>query len=363
MADLPTLSELTTLRLGGPAERLVDARAEEEIVAAVREADAAGQPLLVLAGGSNVVVADAGFPGPVLRIATRGVARSELADGRVQLDVQAGENWDALVASCVLDGLAGVEALSGIPGSVGATPIQNVGAYGQEVSSVIVAVRAYDRVRRETCVLAPEDCRFAYRSSMFKRDPQRWVILNASYALRRRELSEQVRYAELARRLEIELGACAPLAEVRAAVLELRRGKGMVLDPDDADSVSAGSFFTNPVLSEDAFAELKRRAAARLGPDVAPPAWPQPDRAVKTSAAWLIERADFARGYGNPDGIAISSKHTLALTNRGAGTARELVALAQEIARGVRAAFGVELVPEPVFVGHRWEMPPATVGP
>jgi len=362
MADLPTLSELTTLRLGGPAERLVDARAEEDIVAAVREADAAGEPLLVLAGGSNVVVADAGFPGPVLRIATRGVARSELADGRVQLDVQAGENWDALVASCVLDGLAGVEALSGIPGSVGATPIQNVGAYGQEVSSVIVAVRAYDRVRRETCVLAPEDCRFAYRSSMFKRDPQRWVILNASYALRRRELSEPVRYAELARRLEIELGACAPPAEVRAAVLELRRGKGMVLDPDDADSVSAGSFFTNPVLSEDAFAELKRRAAARLGPDVAPPAWPQPDRAVKTSAAWLIERADFARGYGNPDGIAISSKHTLALTNRGAGTARELVALAQEIARGVRAAFGVELVPEPVFVGHRWEMPPATVG-
>ncbi|CAN5529946.1 UDP-N-acetylmuramate dehydrogenase [soil metagenome] len=359
----PTLSELTTLRLGGPAGRLLQARAEQEVVAAVRAADASGEPLLVLAGGSNVVVADAGFSGAVVQILTRGIARSELADGRMRLDVQAGENWDALVAACVQDGLAGVEALSGIPGSVGATPIQNVGAYGQEVSRVLVGVRAYDRVSEESCVLAPEDCQFAYRSSVFKRHPHRWVILEASYALARRELSDPVRYAELARRLQIELGARAPLGDVRATVLELRRGKGMVLDPDDPDSVSAGSFFTNPILDERAFAELERRAASRLGPGAAPPAWRQPDRSVKTSAAWLIERADFARGHGNPDGIAISSKHTLALTNRGAGTAAELVALAHEIAGGVRDAFGVELVPEPVFVGHRWQMPAATVGP
>ena len=363
MVDVPPLSELTTLRLGGPAARLVQTRGQDGVVAAVREVDTAGEPLLVLAGGSNVVVADAGFPGTVVRIATHGIARSELADGRTRLDVQAGENWDELVAACVDDCLAGVEALSGIPGSVGATPIQNVGAYGQEVSSVIVAVRAYDRVSGEICVLPAEDCRFAYRSSAFKRHPQRWVVLEVSYALERCRLSEPVRYAELARRLEIELGARAPLADVRAAVLELRRGKGMVLDPDDVDSVSAGSFFTNPILDEQGFSELERRAAARPGPGVAPPAWRQPDRTIKTSAAWLIERADFKRGHGNPDGIAISSKHTLALTNRGAGTARELVALAHEIAGGVRDAFGVELVPEPVFVGHRWEMPPATVEP
>jgi len=361
MADAPTLSELTTLRLGGPAASVVETRDEQELVAAVRAADDAGEALLVLAGGSNVVVADAGFPGTVLRIATGGVARSEPADGRVRLDVQAGENWDTLVAACVADGLAGVEALSGIPGSVGATPIQNVGAYGQEVASVITAVRAYDRVTEEICVLGPEDCAFAYRSSAFKRQPQRWVILEASYELGHSELSDPVRYGELARRLEVQPGGRAPLADVRSAVLELRRAKGMVLDPDDTDSVSAGSFFTNPVLDEQAFSELQRRAAAQPGGE--PPAWRQPDGSVKTSAAWLIERAGFTRGQGNPDGIAISSKHTLALTNRGGGTTRELVALAHEIAGGVRDAFGVELVPEPVFVGHRWDISPATVGP
>jgi UDP-N-acetylmuramate dehydrogenase len=351
---VPLLSELTTLRLGGPARRLLRAGGEDELLDAVRAADAAGEPLLVLAGGSNVVVADEGFDGTVVQVATRGVERVDTRDGRVWLDVAAGEDWDALVATCVADGLSGIEALSGIPGSVGATPIQNVGAYGQEVADVVVAVRALDRATGEVQVLEPEACLFDYRSSVFKRDPGRWVVLRVSFALERSALSEPVRYAELARRLGIAPGASAPLADVRAAVLELRRGKGMVLDRDDPDSVSAGSFFTNPVLRQGAFAELQRRVAERLGDDARPPAWPTPDRSVKTSAAWLIERADFTRGHGNRDGIAISSKHTLALTNRGGGTTAELVALAREIAGGVHDAFGVELVPEPVFVGHTW---------
>ena len=349
------LSDLTTLRLGGPARRLQRAGSEQELVEAVRAADAAGEPLLVLAGGSNVVVADDGFDGVVVQVATRGIERVELRDGRVWLDVAAGEDWDALVASCVVDGLAGVEALSGIPGSVGATPIQNVGAYGQEVADVVVAVRALDRSTGEVHTLDPEACLFDYRSSVFKRDPGRWVVLRVSFALERSALSEPVRYAELARRLGIAPGTSAPLADVRAAVLELRRGKGMVLDPDDPDSVSAGSFFTNPVLRARDVEAFEQRVVARLGADARPPAWPVEGRRVKTSAAWLIERAGFGRGHGNPDGIAISSKHTLALTNRGNGTTAELVTLAREIAGGVRDAFGVELLPEPVFVGCAWE--------
>jgi UDP-N-acetylmuramate dehydrogenase len=352
----PPLSELTTLRLGGRPSRLVDATSEDELIALVRDADAAGEPLLVLGGASNVVVADAGFAGTVVRVATRGIEQLERSDGRVWLDVQAGEEWDALVALCVRSGVAGIEALSGIPGSVGATPIQNVGAYGQEVADVIVGVRALDRISGETHTLDVEECLFDYRSSVFKRDPDRWIVLRVSFAFEHGPLSEPLRYAELARRLRIDEGARAPLADVRAAVLDLRRAKGMVLDPDDPDTVSAGSFFTNPILREHAFAELARRAADRLGPAVVPPAWPASHgRDVKTSAAWLIERAGFHRGHGDAAGIAISSKHPLALCNRGAGTTAQLVALAREIAGAVHDAFGVRLVPEPVFVGHSWE--------
>jgi len=343
------LSDLTTLRLGGPAARYLEADTEEAVVEAVAASDRAGEPLLVLAGGSNVVVADEGFPGAVVRIATRGVAHEGAT-----LEVAAGEPWDPLVADCVARGLAGVECLAGIPGSVGATPIQNVGAYGQEVAETIRAVRVLDRADGTIHALEPADCGFTYRSSAFKREPGRWVVLAVRFALEASERSAPIRYPELARALGVEVGARAPSADVRAAVLALRRGKGMVLDPDDADTVSAGSFFTNPVLDADAFAALQARAAQRLGPDGRPPAWPQGDRGVKTSAAWLIERAGFRRGYGNPDGIAISAKHTLALTNRGAGTTAELVALAREIADGVHEAFGVALVPEPVFVGHAW---------
>jgi UDP-N-acetylmuramate dehydrogenase len=343
------LSELTTLRLGGPAARYVEASHEEALVRAVRAADEAGEPLLVLAGGSNVVVADEGFPGTVVGVATRGVAR----DGAT-LEVAAGEPWDPLVAACVAGGLAGVECLAGIPGSVGATPIQNVGAYGQEVAETIAAVRVLDRSDGEIRELAPADCGFTYRSSAFKREPGRWLVLAVRLRLEASDRSAPIRYAELARALDVEVGGRAPLARAREAVLALRRGKGMVLDPGDPDTVSAGSFFTNPVLDEPAFAALQARAAERLGADARPPAWPDADAHVKTSAAWLIERAGFHRGHGNPRGIAISSKHTLALTNRGAGTTAELVALAREIAAGVHAAFGVDLVPEPVFVGHEW---------
>jgi UDP-N-acetylmuramate dehydrogenase len=338
------LAPYTTLRLGGPAARFLEAASERDVVAAVRAADESGEPLLVLAGGSNVVVADAGFPGLVVRVATRGVER----DG-TRLDVAAGEPWDPFVASCVAAGLAGVECLSGIPGSVGATPIQNVGAYGQEVASTVTSVRVYDRRAGEVQELDAEACGFGYRTSAFKRDPARRVVLRVRFALRASERSEPIRYAELARALGVEPGATAPLADVREAVLALRRGKGMVVDPGDPDSVSAGSFFTNPTLAPEELDRIAERAGER------PPAWTEPDGRVKTSAAWLIQRAGFARGHGNPAGIAISSKHVLALTNRGAGSTEELVALAREIADGVQDAFGVELHPEPVFVGHAWK--------
>jgi UDP-N-acetylmuramate dehydrogenase len=335
------LSDLTTLRLGGPAGRFVEAHDDAAIVATVRAADDAGEPLLIVAGGSNLVVADAGFPGTVLRIATRGVAGGIVA---------AGEPWDPFVGRCVAEGRAGVECLSGIPGSVGATPIQNVGAYGQEVADVIVAVRAYDRRAGELRDIPAAGCGFAYRSSVFKRRPGRWVVLSVTFDLPLRPESMPIRYGELARALGIPEGGTAPLADVREAVLALRRRKGMVIDPADPDSVSAGSFFTNPVMSADAFAALE----ARVDGGARPPRFPQPDGSVKTSAAWLIEQAGFSRGHGDPATVAISSKHTLALTNRGAGTTEELVALAREIADGVRERFGVELEPEPVFAGHAW---------
>jgi len=334
------LSGYTTLRLGGPARAFVRAERDEDVVSAVREGP---EPVLVLAGGSNVVVADAGFPGTVVRIETRGVQR----DGDV-LRVAAGEPWDPFVARCVADGLAGVEALSGIPGSVGATPIQNVGAYGQEVSDTVVAVHAYDRHADALVDLPAADCGFGYRTSRFKREPDRFVVLRVDFRLEPAWLSQPVRYAELARALGVAPGERAPLADVREAVLALRRRKGMVVADDDPDSVSAGSFFTNPVLTEEEYAALAARAGAE------PPRYPQPDGSVKTSAAWLIERAGYGKGFGDPATIAVSSKHSLALTNRGAGTTDDLVRLAREIADGVEARFGVRLVPEPVFVGHAW---------
>jgi UDP-N-acetylmuramate dehydrogenase len=346
------LAPLTTLRLGGPARRVVEARSEAEAIEAVRAADEAGEPLLLLAGGSNVVIADDGFSGTVVRLLTHGLTRH---DGD-RIEVQAGEPWDPFVSRCVADGLAGIECLSGIPGSVGATPIQNVGAYGQDVSETITRVRVYDRTTARVEELPAEACEFTYRSSAFKREPGRWIVLSVTFALERRPESRPIAYEELARALGVELGAAAPLADVRAAVLELRRGKGMVIDAGDPDSVSAGSFFTNPILDAAGFEALRRRAAGRGEP----PSFPEPDGRIKTSAAWLVERAGFGRGYGMPGPAAISTKHSLALTNRGGATTAELLALAHEVADGVERAFGVRLVPEPVLVGEEWLRPPAT---
>jgi UDP-N-acetylmuramate dehydrogenase len=338
--DPVRLAELTTLRLGGPPRRLVTATTTEELVAAVSSADEAGERLLLLAGGSNLVVADGGFDGTVVRIATRGVRVESDTCGGAMVTVAAGEVWDDLVATAVERGWLGIEALSGIPGSVGATPVQNVGAYGQEVADTVASVRCWDRVDRAYRTLAAADCGFGYRTSRFKRDPGRLVVLEVTFQLRLGELGSPVRYAELARSLGVAVGGRAPAAAVREAVLGLRRGKGMVLDADDHDTWSAGSFFTNPVLPADAAAAL---------PDEAP-RWEQPDGTVKTSAAWLIEHAGFGKGYGNGK-VSLSTKHTLALTNRGGAVTADLLALAGEVRRGVLARFGVRLENEPVLVG------------
>jgi len=295
----------------------------------------------VLAGGSNVVIADEGVPGKVVRVATRGVARSG-----ERLAVAAGEDWDALVASCVAEGQQGFECLSGIPGSVGATPIQNVGAYGQEVSETVESVRVFDRETGVVEDMPAADCGFVYRGSVFKYHDRR-VVLSVTFRLRSSAVSGPLRYAELARVLDVPVGGSAPLADVREAVLSLRRGKGMVIDPADPDSVSAGSFFTNPILEHPEFDALAARAGLQ------PPAWPEPDGRIKTSAAWLIERAGFQKGYGSGR-VGISTKHTLALVNRGGASTTELLSLAHEIAAGVSDRFGVALHPEPVLVGHTW---------
>lgn len=345
----PTLRDHTTLRLGGPAGRWVEAASDDELVAAVSAADAAGEPVLVLGGGSNLVVADEGFRGTVVHVATRGVVADVDDSGDpscsgATVTVAAGESWDGLVAHAVERGWSGIEALSGIPGSVGATPIQNVGAYGQEVSQTIARVRVWDRVLRGVRSFAASECEFGYRSSRFKADPGRHVVLDVTFQFRMGSLAAPVRYAELARVLGVAEGTRAPMAEVREAVLGLRRAKGMVLDAADHDTWSAGSFFTNPFLTPEQAAAL---------PDDAP-RWEQPDGSVKSSAAWLIERAGFTKGFASAaagERVGLSTKHTLALTNRGGATTDELLTLAREVREGVQERFGVTLVNEPVTVG------------
>lgn len=342
------LAELTTLRLGGPARRLVKAASDDEVIEAIAAADAIAEPVLVMGEGSNLVVGDAGFDGTVVRIVTGGVAREASGD-RVRLAISAGEPWDDVAAGAAADGLAGIECLAGIPGSTGATPIQNVGAYGQEVAEVIAAVRAYDREARVVRELAPAQCHFGYRSSALGRSG-RYIVLGVTLVLERSGLARPLRYAELASALDLPLGSRPPVAAVQDAVLGLRRHKGMVIDPEDPDSVSAGSFFVNPVLPAERFAELERRVAAGFGAGTRPPAWLEPDGAIKTSAAWLIEHAGFGRGFGE-GAVGISRKHTLALVNRGGASTMELIACAQGIRDGVREHFGVELRPEPTLVG------------
>ncbi|HEU5144445.1 MAG TPA: UDP-N-acetylmuramate dehydrogenase [Dermatophilaceae bacterium] len=348
------LSGLTTMRVGGPAARLVTAETTDEIVDAVREVDDADEPLLVLSGGSNLVVSDEGFPGTVVHIVSHGITvESGDACGGAMVRVAAGEVWDDVVARAVDEGWAGVEALSGIPGLTGATPVQNVGAYGQDVSQTIAQVRTWDRQAQQVRTFANADCEFVYRHSRFK-GTDRYVVLDVLFQFELADLSRPVGYADLAAGLGVGLGTRVPLRDAREAVLEQRRKRGMVLDPADHDTWSCGSFFTNPIMSEaeyDAFAE---RAAERLGFDgPRPPRFLEPDGRVKTSAAWLIEKAGFGKGYGLPAPAALSTKHTLAITNRGGATAADVAALARQLRDGVREAFGVTLVNEPVFVGHQ----------
>lgn len=343
--DAP-LAPLTTFRLGGPATRLVHATTDAEVVAVVREADDSGTPLLLIGGGSNLVIGDRGFAGTALVIATKGFT----LDG-TRLELAAGEVWTDAVARTVEAGLAGVECLAGIPGSAGATPIQNVGAYGQEVSSTITEVVAYDRRARETVTLTNAECAFSYRHSRFKSDPERYVVLRVRFRLEDAGgLSGPLKYAETARALGVEPGDRVPLADARETVLKLRSGKGMVLDPEDHDTWSAGSFFTNPILTDEEFTAFRARVRERLGDGVQPPAYAAGEGHTKTSAAWLIDKAGFTKGYGTGP-ARISTKHTLALTNRGGATTEDLLALAREVVAGVREAFGITLVNEPVTVG------------
>ena len=352
-----TLADLTTLRVGGPAGRYVETTTEAELLEAVRTADADGEPLLVVGGGSNLLVSDAGFDGVVVRDVRSGVDVPDAsACAGATLTVPAGTPWDDVVRYAVEEELTGIEALSGIPGSTGATPVQNVGAYGQEVAQSISVVRVWDRARGRVRSLPLVTLAFGYRTSLLKRsmhgpdaaDPQapwsptpRYVVLDVTFQLRPGDLSRPVAYPELARTLGIGVGSRAPLTDVRDAVLGLRAGKGMVLDPADHDTWSAGSFFTNPLLTP---------AEAAALPDDAP-RFPADDGQVKTSAAWLIDRAGFARGFGAPGPATLSTKHTLALTNRGNATAQDLLTVAREVRDGVASTFGITLEPEPVLVG------------
>lgn len=344
------LSELTTLRIGGPARRLVRADGPEELLRAVQEIDAACEPLLLVAGGSNLVVADDGFPGTVVHVVGGGLRLKDEPDrcGGALVEVDAGVVWEELVEHVVSAGYAGLEALSGIPGSTGATPVQNVGAYGSDVADTVARVEVYDRVERERRSLAAADCGFGYRTSVFKRaarygpgETERYVVLRVHFQLAVGDLSAPVRYAELARRLEVPLGSRAPVRAVREAVLDLRRAKGMVLDGSDHDTWSVGSFFTNPLLSPP--------DAAALPPEA--PRWDTDDGRVKVSAAWLIQGAGISRGHGLPGPAAVSTRHTLALTNRGGARSDDVMALAREVRDAVRAAYGIDLVAEPRLVG------------
>ncbi len=330
------LADLTTLRLGGPAKSVLTAATTDELVDHVRAADARGEPVLIVGGGSNLVVADNGWDGVVVLVRTEGVS---YADGDASVTADAGVPWDGLVARTVELGWSGLAAMSGIPGLAGATPVQNVGAYGSEVADVISALQVLDRQTGTVERWPPDRCGFGFRTSAFKHT-DRYVVLSVSFRLRRSPLAPPVRYLELARRLGVQPGDPAPSDQVRDVVLELRRSKGMVLDAGDPDTWSVGSFFVNPFVTPD------------LVPDGCPH-WEVDDQ-IKLSAAWLIENAGFARGFGLERGagrVAVSTKHTLALTNRGGASTAELIDLARTIRDGVQRRFGIRLRPEAHLIG------------
>ena len=334
-----SLANHTTFRLGGPARRFVEATTEQQLIDTVADCDSRGEPVLVLGGGSNVLIADEGFDGTVIKVATRGV-RAETADcSGAQLEVAAGETWDHLVAHTVASQWSGLEALSGIPGSVGAVPIQNVGAYGAEVATLIQRVRTWDRSEGRVRSFAAAECGFGYRDSRFKREKERHLVLRVDFQLPLGELGQPVRYPELARALGVEVGQRAPAVHVRETVLAIRRRKGMVLDENDHDTWSAGSFFTNPILTPEQAASLPAEAPRFSA-----------GGGVKTSAAWLIQHAGFPAGHGTGP-ARLSSRHVLALTNRGHATTADVLDLAREIRDGVRERFGITLAPEVNLVG------------
>jgi UDP-N-acetylmuramate dehydrogenase len=335
---MTTLNKYTSLRVGGPAKSIINVSTEAEIISAI---EAAGDsPILIIGGGSNVLVSDQGFDGTVIHIANNQAESEVDACSGATLTIGAGENWDEFVRTTISRGFAGLETLSGIPGTVGAAPIQNIGAYGHEVAEFITRVRTYDRNAKAVKTFTNSECEFEYRNSIFKRNPGRYIVLSVQFQIRRGEISTPITYAELAKKLAIEVGEKAPVVDVRTAVMELRAAKGMLLNPDDKDSWSAGSFFTNPIVSVEIASALPEGA----------PKWPLTDGRVKTSAAWLIEHSGIDKGHSH-GGARVSTKHVLALTNSGDATAEELVALAREVRASVQAQFGITLEPEVNLVG------------
>lgn len=329
------LKDHTTLRVGGPAQNFVRASNESEIIAAI---EAAGdQPVLILGSGSNVLISDTGFPGTVIQIANNKVAAEVDACSGATLNIGAGENWDDFVATTIQRGWAGLETLSGIPGTVGAAPIQNIGAYGHEVSEFVMRVRTYDRQAKALKTFTNEECQFSYRDSLFKKNPGRFVVLEVQFNLRRGEMTTPITYAELAAELGIEVGQKADVIKTREAVLKIRGRKGMLLNPNDKDTFSAGSFFTNPIVAEN------------LIPEGAPK-YPQGDGTFKTSAAWLIEQSGICKGQ-KLNGAAISGKHVLAITNADNAKASDIAALAMEVKDAVKMKYGIDLIPEVNLVG------------
>ena len=332
------LSKYTSLRVGGPATTIVQVSSEAEIIAAIESAG--NSPILIIGGGTNVLVADSGFAGTVIRISNNSVESEVDACSGATLTIGAGENWDNFVKTTISRGFAGLETLSGIPGTVGAAPIQNIGAYGHEVSEFITRVRTYDREKKAIQTFTNAECQFSYRNSYFKEHPGRYVVLDVAFQLRIGEMTTPITYLELAKKLEIELGDKSSVVECRSAVLELRANKGMLLSPDDHDSWSAGSFFTNPIISQQAADALPNSA----------PKWPLTDGRVKVSAAWLIENSGIHKG-DELGGARISSKHVLALTNSGTATASDIAALAKRARDHVQQAFGITLVAEVNLIG------------
>ena len=336
---MTNLSEFTTLGVGGPAEKLVRVQTEAELIQAVQEADDAGTPLLIIGGGSNLLVADSGFAGTVIVVATTGNSYEIDACSGGMLQVAAGVDWDEFVAFTLEKRLANLESLSGIPGTVGAAPIQNIGAYGHEVSEVIARVRTYDRREKAVKTFTADQCEFSYRNSIFKREAGRYVILDVTFQLRRGDQSLPIKYKELADALGVALESRVPTRDLRNAVLALRAKKGMLVDADHHIQ-SAGSFFVNPIISAEVSATLPEAA----------PRWPQTDGTVKVSAAWLMEHAGVVKGE-RLNGAKISEHHVLALANAGDAKADDIISLARSAQDRVREKFGITLVPEVRFVG------------